>query len=1752
MAVIIPQGDSVPSHLERAALYIIEGRRLEGAALSISEFIRLFALGEPAGRELISGLWRKGWIVIDGRSSELHLSVEMQNRLAGAQGVREDFAGLGSGEEQLRKLCGFDLISGRAFAISGPRQNQYGRAPYVIEPFYSDSLSSPYGVGMTRYLDLSKRELIEALRGYEDFRQMNAGSPFLDIQVVPPERLPAQQDIRFLRLFFVVDRDKDDNFALKHSENRHAGLRMLASQVGPAIAEKVLNQPSALRRKFQDEIPFSGRSVRRSSRGMIGQLERAEASFNQIETIGGASLRSAYDEARLLRRASLESIRERLERASARQATARFLPDASTVRQGVKELLDDFRQQAVLISQTASADAIAERIRRIEATPGRSGPRFCLIQTGGRLGDEKIDTLSRSVARQRRALPKQSLPNLRISEQYFTKKEVFVDACALICDGSDVLLSSSSLLTNDPAPMTGFQFEMMRPARRRGQSAAHLNAATDLIDAISPTAKSVSLRRHLSARTEAAARAAEGGAEERLRGLLDELDKDEAEELSWTEGAEGAQSQSQTSWIREMSRLRREEIAGVGALLKEVERASPMTAEGLHDSAVFDEALELLRRSSPSRPVYLGLRPDQTPDAEFAEALAAWLRHPAAEAHLTLLGSTEGTAGSRWLEEMRGEKATPHKPSDAAEAKRWAGFLPFLICSSGCLIASGGITNRVLVAPRRQDKSHLAVLLKGGNCQEAPLKMLEHLFSAQRIPVPALEDFQTEAEEDLKTSLSSSLYRRWLQKTGQIGGQSEDADPNLGVSALVDRFREEEPLYAQCLADAEKLGNAAYRRTILKAGALSGRLTQDEYARSLWAEGRIFEAAALARDPPQGDPLADPQLRRMVAVLTLRDERSDPPPVRAGWLRNHEEVLALVALALLDPARRRLLKDFDPAALPETPLGDLAKAISGLVAAAGEEDLYWGDGETARPSHAPLRYADLLRAQTEAFNQSRGNKEANNIQAIARDRFAPLRRMNAWTHANRDSDLQDVAEARRAMTEEFGEDYARRMGSPGARENFARDLIENLDEENRIQNPKNRKLTGPKKRGLISAITRFIETLRQLALLGEAAAGRANPERDALRRAAAVWSAQAKADEACVTPQGELLRIARAQGVESSGVGFALWRFPLLSCVRPGLDEARWAEDAAQAILEQEWPLSEGAAPVFEHLIETGRYAAAEWVLDCEEAELSLASRLDERRKAALRRAKLNDVMAETGARLSAQARRLQVDAAQLGLADLQARAGEVSDLYDGLNADAQEIEYGANELALIRDALDRQAPDRLQAIVAAAYPERSELIRSLVANVRGALPPLRLALAHHAGQAPPFDAGRPEGAGRPQEIRRLLSEFNMENALDVRRFLSRIKAAPTLQAQNMVGSASFGVRGALDAGDDELRAFVLALDGLMDDGEGVAQDLNFGPPKERNSGVLPVVLNGGALERWLIWQSPHSRLHILASDQSVERDVSDLGLADEGLPVILNPFRMAPKLSGDHIMINLEEILAALRMEKSGEALKSMVMRKTPLSLILPWDEKMSFGDKAGHLARFLECAPEEAEARLEPERLHYLLARLLRRLRIELIWPPRAKFASPHESGASANQCLSFLSGGSLCEAFEVVRRALGRTKGASFQVSVEALLSHKDVEPDLEEMSLRSFMLHTARRGAHVTRALAGRILIEACNEVWVSAAGAEGREGLVAALMERLGDDVNRADLELLCDWMFEEEVVRLSEAGRLEGNSAHPFAAMRVY
>ncbi|MDJ0933382.1 hypothetical protein [Breoghania sp.] len=275
-------------------------------------------------------------------------------------------------------------------------------------------------------------------------------------------------------------------------------------------------------------------------------------------------------------------------------------------------------------------------------------------------------------------------------------------------------------------------------------------------------------------------------------------------------------------------------------------------------------------------------------------------------------------------------------------------FSNFLICGLSCLVVFGGFTRRILLDPRRPDKKQLGLVFRGVDAQVAATDMLRSLLPTTDMAlVPSAEVYSSKADpSQVDSFLASHMFHRWLVDiaTCETVDQVPECTNNVGTSALLPAFGGNPVMYERCLKSAIDLHKEDYLHAVRKAGHLAGIVDRDSFEEALWEAGRLFEAVLLCENPKLGHSLADPDLRDYIAGV-YRNERPDGAiSIRTSWLHD-EEILALVALDLLDPGRRMACPALDDGqSFPQIALGRLAKAIWSHAIAAPAEPILLSPG----------------------------------------------------------------------------------------------------------------------------------------------------------------------------------------------------------------------------------------------------------------------------------------------------------------------------------------------------------------------------------------------------------------------------------------------------------------------------------------------------------------------------------------------------------------------------------------------------------------------------------------------------------------------------------------------------------------------------------------------------------------------------------------------------------------------------------------
>ncbi len=424
-----------------------------------------------------------------------------------------------------------------------------------------------------------------------------------------------------------------------------------------------------------------------------------------------------------------------------------------------------------------------------------------------------------------------------------------------------------------------------------------------------------------------------------------------------------------------------------------------------------------------------------------------------------------------------------------------------------------------------------------------------------------------------------------------------------------------------------------------------------------------------------------------------------------------------------------------------------------------------------------------------------------------------------------------------------------------------------------------------------------------------------------------------------------------------------------------------------------------------------------------------------------------------------------------------------------------------------------------------------------------------RLALAQYSAAATPFATERPQSAGNAGAMQSRIREFDPRGDFNSRRACDyfRIRRSPV--AIRLLAAAEFSLCDRLHATDEELHAFVLALDSLIAGGELATDTLSIAEFDDV-SGSARIAFPGGGLETWLGWQVPEYDLRIICSEQAGDRTLDQMGISDGPLPILINPFRLAPRIEGAHVLINLDEVLAALTMASPKDALLSAVVHKLALSTLVPWGNNVAPEEKAFHLARLIGSTPDEVTRRLPPEALAPMLKRLLDRLRLELTLEPRTLFEGGDIRRKAANHCLAFMSGGHIFDAFDIIWRTRLRRQGGPSILPANSFLSGQHAEAEFRQQATNNFVRWQARQEDEEKLSILGYVAPRACVEIWTAQPQTASQDEVVQHLHERL-EFTDKSTPMLLCRWMIEETILLGGEDGRLQPNPAHPFSSIRL-
>jgi hypothetical protein len=1732
---IFPQGDSRPSYLEQAVLFLIEGHDRDGTPMRIDQLIYSLALGEPTGRELINGLWRKGWLIIDASRNILTLSMMMKARFE-ANPEQPDFENLGTGSAPFMAQCFYDLIDGKAFTVSQDRLADRGSPPFVIEPFFPESDTAPFGRPLTGFLDLPQKQLVDVLRTHEGFQQSLFSSAEVKLQVLPPDQPYTQADIRFLRLFFHVDRDRNDRLSLRSAEDTKPILAQLANFVGPHIAERVLNAETQLKKRFLGEVPVTDVRPQRVANGAAAQVHRAIDKFDSVvDAARSSDILGLYHEARQTALLALLGIEAGMVEVASRQVQVKCLSDRSEVNSKLERMLHVFRRQAMLTATTFTDGAL---IGRVETVSRNKSQGRLLAQLGGSQSDKQSRDMRNRLRTRQNFRETGDVGSVEVSFAFPTVNDPSVAAEVLVADADALLISSTSLLSDHKASATGFYLELMSPAHEVKDSfgAVLANAALDLIDAAYPTFGKPAPLRKLDLRG-TPGQTVDTDLRDRIRAMIEEMDQ-EADAMSrgFSDDERGRQQ------LRDLARLRLEELRSLESLVKGYESRAPVTAHGVGEGAIFATACALVQEHQPDRPIYIGLGGQEPPDDEFVEVIETLMgERDGQETHVIFLD----TPCREW-ERQANTMAAKFAPRLRVTTIRRA-VLPFIIASSGCLAASGGIDRRLFSGVRRTDKTHLGIELKGKDCQEAFLELLDKVLKVQPARLEDLQPSHVAGTPGKLEVLPSMIYRRWLTATDNsgFGGEKAANVPDLGVDSLRAALEKNPECLDLCLGDAERLGDLDYGYALRKAAVLAGLRPRDTLATWLWDHGALFEASILAEAPPQGHPLADAALRQFVQLIIAGRALPSHLTAASSWFAN-PQVLALAGLGILSPATRASILLLVDGLIPATPLGGFVRALGELARDTPDGPLTWTATDEEQLGYGPEVCFDRLQNAIAGFDRDRGNRETNGVQLMLRRDLTPLRAMvlqQASTGKDRAATFSAAAEILKAT---YGAGFLDALATNGRRTQVATQAIDeaNVASRRRPEGQLLEPFLGPKREHMIKSVARLLELLRAAAIFsGAVKPGTQSPQKSAVAKAGRLWLATTEVHPHFGLPLALLREAAREEGraFPDGYPDYRLWRHPML--LADLQDRGGAPRLSPGAILDEEWPLGVDAQNVFRSLLRQRRFVTADIMLRLLEDHVGQRSNLEEESRVADMRLILETQVADTARHYIERAQELIRDGMQLGLQDLAEQGRELHNLYSVFELSPRDVEEFERLLAPLEQSIHPVTPLALTKALESDSIAVDATLKAILSDDQFGPWRRRLAFARYLACVPATCAPQPPEFARDRGyLRRSLQKLDLSGGMDLRKVITKLDLPDVQRIRDFLEAAGFALSRQGNATSLQALRFVQALEALLSPGE--PPEVQIGELDFQSESAL-VHCPHGALAAWMDWQLPSSQLRILVGEQGEMKTLGDLGLSPDPIPVLINPFLSSPSIIGRHVMLNLVDILSAMTMrsQRTASALFAAAMAQGSFDLILP-----QVTDTAAirpHLERLTGRGAGDMAQRLPPERFHAVVARLMERLWVEfrLVQSDPLRQLKKSDAAELAPKGLAFLAGGWVEDAAELLREARRRSQG-HYRPDAALIFS----TPHLDALAAASFQRWRQMRTTKTLPEVPSRLASRACRAIWT----ADPTTRTLVEFAHHVGLILECEDEALcaeLCSWMRDEDILSETGGDSFIPSRIHPFATL---
>ena len=1184
-ALIWPQGDA-PTHLESAALTFLlafEGGR------SLEEITDFLCVGRPAALELVAGLWRRDWVVIDMREGTICLRPTVAE-VASARPKKKRFAHLGTAERPERIDLAFDLLTGQVVPGLGALAIDAGDDRDTCGP--KPGKAGPFDQPLDGWTDLAPETISAALREHPDYHRLEQSgreSPVVDLP--PPKGAIRRDAVRYVRIYFRAQRGLDGSIRLSPSNcsgpRRPTSLNRALDRIGSKIADYLLAEegPAAeggpMYQRLEDGVDTSVASMRTPTSARLRLRLEVKKIVEAAEDNDRKTQLDAEKRARALLSELDSELRNRM-RFPLEQI--KVLPKRTDIDEAMQELIrtpprKDCANPRFLV--TAPSIAVGTDLAKWD-TDFKG-----LFQSQGQMGEGRfrspqVGAHQRLLAiRWRPARPDDAVPIRRALSGFVRKEGDLKDAQApddssvrdvalVACDGNRLIVSNVSPFSKESKEGCGFSvvFEGRRALGKLEQR---------FIRGFEDQSKAADLR------------AAVGG-EGRFSVEPPELDEFElppAPPGGWPQPSKEngddirADDEDESAADR---RLRAEDWRVFPQHLDEWIAKRP-SVELLFDDEIHDEAVAIITMAPSEEPVAVVLSDAvHGIEAELFDALAECASERSAGQLCVWLPSSVSDGLIAEFDDRLHGAIVARLPDNSASA-------PIAVITRGAgLFAVDGVARRRTGSTARRGLVRLGLALRGPEAAQHVAKALGAI-----IPVSMRFDAKSSAVATTVGDLSDRLAN-WRA--------SFDERPlRLGLDVIKDL----DAMHVGAIERMESVAgediDADFLRAVAKFRA-QRKLEQNDFEATRVAFSADGTPECLFMDSLLCEPATDvgAVLRRELLFATTAGVpvRIDSLPTGLPKLLANRETVAALALALMRPdagdlayavLARSLAEEREPAvelieALTERAMLQSPPSFQLPIEAAT-------DGPTADEIAAKLR-GSLSSHRT----VDRNNKVTNHVKATLYEQVEDKRGVLGKIEAALVSGGSKVASRVEAALCGAPEVKRRDVSVIKDWSPTAQTLLAAAVKVNQARYPKADIAIKPDRQWLVRAIS------KDLALAAEWVAA-VRSERVVDKEATAAASKTASAVGVWRSQLGEKLgsvETALRRALERAECGeepveIQLWRYPSLLTMPEAVKDRNWREMRDAAFAEEWIGTAETAKEYFTELLTTNRFEEADVLL---------------------------------------------------------------------------------------------------------------------------------------------------------------------------------------------------------------------------------------------------------------------------------------------------------------------------------------------------------------------------------------------------------------------------------------------------------------------------------------------------------------------------------------------------------------------------